>query len=93
MVECFRCGQEMRVANGCISARSIEFSDGETVDPIPYGEELDTEPAGKCHDCGAFPGQYHHPSCDIEQCPRCGGQYALCECITEEKLEMSAEKR
>ena len=36
----------------------------------------------RCHDCGivnAFPN-YHHPGCDMERCPVCGGQAIGCEC-------------
>jgi hypothetical protein len=33
-----------------------------------------------CHDCNAKPGQYHHPGCDVERCPRCGGQMISCFC-------------
>jgi len=29
---------------------------------------------GVCHDCNARPGEYHHPGCDNEICPACGGQ-------------------
>ena len=33
-----------------------------------------------CHDCAAILGQYHCFGCDVEQCPRCGGQYLGCRC-------------
>lgn len=33
-----------------------------------------------CHDCGAVEGQYHCDGCDMEQCPRCLGQYFGCPC-------------
>lgn len=33
-----------------------------------------------CHDCGAEWGELHHPGCDSEECPRCGGQYFACHC-------------
>ena len=35
-----------------------------------------------CHDCGIInkPGTLHHPGCDIERCPICGGQAICCEC-------------
>lgn len=33
-----------------------------------------------CHDCGAAIGEMHHPRCDMEECPRCGGQLLSCPC-------------
>ncbi len=41
-----------------------------------------------CHDCGVEPGEYHHPGCDWEECPRCRRQYLSCACITDEKDEI-----
>lgn len=38
-----------------------------------------------CHDCGVEPGEYHHPGCDSEECPRCSEQYFICGCMTPEK--------
>lgn len=89
MGECFACGQDMNTADGCDPERTIEI-DGETFDPLPYGESdywdsTDTEPQGRCHDCGARVGNIHHPGCDMERCPNCGGQYFICECDTDEK--------
>jgi hypothetical protein len=26
------------------------------------------------------PGEFHLPSCDLEQCPRCHGQAIGCDC-------------
>lgn len=33
-----------------------------------------------CGDCGAINDEYHVFGCDIEECPKCGGQLLSCEC-------------
>lgn len=52
------------------------------MDPIPFGKEerygqVDP-PIGRCHDCGAMPGKFHHPGCDWEECPNCHLQMISC---------------
>ncbi|HTE41677.1 MAG TPA: hypothetical protein VK629_12655 [Steroidobacteraceae bacterium] len=49
---------------------------------VRYGDEAtdwkaDTVP---CHDCKVIKGELHVPSCDVEECPACGGQLLSCEC-------------
>ena len=41
------------------------------------------KPKHACGDCAALPGQLHVPSCDMEECPACGGQALSCGCIHE----------
>ena len=38
-----------------------------------------------CHDCGVQVGQFHVPGCDIEECPKCGGQSISCNCDNDEE--------
>lgn len=34
-----------------------------------------------CHDCGAKPGEFHRPGCDVERCALCGSQSISCFCV------------
>lgn len=42
-----------------------------------------TRPRLPCGDCAAVPGQFHVPSCDMEECPACGRQAISCGCLHE----------
>jgi hypothetical protein len=56
---------------------------------IRYGDEnsskeLDAPVPEPCHDCAVLRGEYHvGPLCDMEECPRCGGQVIGCDCPYE----------
>ena len=39
-----------------------------------------TEGPLDCGDCGAHPGELHHPCCDIQVCSVCGRQWISCGC-------------
>ena len=48
-----------------------------------FGKKQNPKEIGPCHDCAALPGQYHVPSCDMEECPNCGKQSISCGCHWE----------
>lgn len=55
---------------------------GVRIDRIRYGAEriegLDSDVP--CHDCRVLKGEFHVPSCDMEECPGCHGQLITCDC-------------
>ena len=62
--------------------------DGGTRARVPYGTDprwTDVDLAGvaqPCHTCYVITNQRHVLGCDMEQCPRCGGQLVTCGCTT-----------
>jgi hypothetical protein len=81
MANCSDCGLEMLEANSCTANSTIEFLDGSKLPSIAYVDPVGDGKERYCHDCGVVPGGKHHPTCDMERCPRCGGQLITCGCV------------
>ena len=79
MSKCHYCGKEPLETDSCI--RVPIFHNGKEYDPIPYGvSSQDIDGGDRCRDCGVIVGGYHHPGCDREICPVCGGYVLSCDC-------------
>lgn len=59
--------------------------DGRPVEMIAYGADpAERAPGLRCADCGVVLGGLHHPGCDVQRCPSCGGQMVSCGCRFDE---------
>lgn len=82
MAICNYCDREMTTAPGCL----VEADEEKQALKIRFGSESRYRPADgyqpseRCHDCGVRLGGLHHPGCDVEECPSCGGQRWGCAC-------------
>ena len=68
----------------------IEF-EGREVSRVRYGKEKGDWDAANipCHDCRVLNGEFHVPSCDVEECPVCGEQFISCACKFDDDPEES----
>ncbi|GAC1352742.1 MAG: hypothetical protein NVS3B20_15690 [Polyangiales bacterium] len=54
--------------------------DGEEHPRICFGAERSREDS-PCPDCGTYYGDVHQVGCEVEECPKCGGQVVACSCL------------
>lgn len=85
---CEGCNREMLniTTRTCVENKVITYADGVTLAAVPYKNPYFSDredPDHRCHDCGIALGGFHHTFCDMEECPRCGGQLLSCDCPKE----------
>lgn len=81
MAVCKFCKKEMLTAKGC-RVKYI-FQNGRKHLRIKVGAPEDLRPikrGGRCPDCNAKYGHFHHFYCDGETCPICKEQMLGCMC-------------
>jgi hypothetical protein len=85
MAKCFRCKKEMcdESTITCKEYNIVNFPDGKKMSPVPYTPK---DIKIRCHDCNIAAGGFHHVGCDMEICPRCGGQFLGCSCFVSAKV-------
>ena len=78
---CRACGRDMQEADSCALEEFVR--DGVAYRRIPFASpEWAADLRGnRCNDCGVMEGWFHHPTCDMEECPLCHVQLIACGCF------------
>ena len=83
MAVCDWCYGEMNTAASCVV--EALHQNGRRFDMTPFGVRPNRRVSGgRCGDCGVQRGGWHHPGCDLQRCPACGGQLLSCGCRFDE---------
>jgi len=70
MAKCSACNREVTEVDDCSENHAIEFMDRTAMEGVPCGATL-IDKLPNCPICRVFLGNFHHPGCDMEICPRC----------------------
>lgn len=79
---CDTCSGYFMDAESC-TADGIRFPDGHVSEAIPYGSESIKRDDDRCPDCGVERDGFHHPGCEVAECPRCGEPLVDCGCLAD----------
>ena len=91
---CENCGELLEDCE--CDDQELSFEDIAMMDMIDEDDEAEQEDflSGQdddedtCGDCGCRVGEQHYPSCDIERCPCCGGQFYSCACGVKYSVDL-----
>lgn len=83
-VICDDCSEEIPFAESCTSAPYLTGRTEIRWQSKPFGIEKGGTCGAKerCGSCGVMKGGYHHPGCEVEECPKCGDKIVSCDCFS-----------